>query len=49
MIGYYSEASDSQTFPISILQHIYPSEGNFIALISDTKFQNISLTRKVKF
>lgn len=34
MIGYFSDASDSQSFPVSLLRAFYPSRGNFIAVIS---------------
>ncbi len=46
MIGYYSDKKDSQQFPLSLLKYIYPSEGNFIALVSN--FSNFSLTKKLK-
>ncbi len=33
MIGYFSDAPSSQAFPASILKRVYPSQGNFIALV----------------
>ena len=33
MLGYYSDESFSQDFPLPVLRFIYPSTGNFIALI----------------
>lgn len=35
MIGYFSDEPDSQTFPIGVLKYIYPSTGNWIAVIGD--------------
>ena len=33
MIGYFSDAPDSQSFPVSLLRAFYPSRGNFIAVV----------------
>ena len=33
MIGYFSDASDSQHFPVSVLSAFYPSTGNFIGVV----------------
>lgn len=46
MIGYYSDEAGSQEFPSPLMRLFYPSEGSFIALVSN--FGNIPLTRKVK-
>jgi hypothetical protein len=46
MIGYFSEKENSQSFPISFLKYIYPTKGNFIAVVSN--FSNSLKTRKVK-
>jgi hypothetical protein len=35
MIGYFSDAADSQQFPISALTLFYPTEGNFISVIGE--------------
>ena len=46
MIGYFTDAPGSQQFPLGILRWIYPSEGNFIAVIG--KLGGGSLVRRVK-
>ncbi len=46
MIGYFSERSNSQQFPINAMKYLYSSTGNFIAIISNT--YNTSETRAVK-
>jgi peptidase M28-like protein len=46
MIGYFSDAPDSQHFPISALSLFYPSEGNFISVIG--KMGAGTLVRKIK-
>jgi hypothetical protein len=33
MIGYFSDAPGSQSFPVSLLRAFYPSQGNFIAVV----------------
>jgi len=35
MIGYFSDDSDSQRFPLSLLKLLYPTEGNWIAIVGD--------------
>lgn len=35
MIGYYTEAPNSQEFPISLMKIFYPSTGNFIGVVSN--------------
>jgi hypothetical protein len=35
MIGYFSDAPNSQMFPASILRLFYPTEGNFIAIVGN--------------
>lgn len=35
MIGYYTDEEDSQSYPIDALEAIYPSTGNFIALVGE--------------
>ena len=37
MIGYFSDAPDSQSHPTPLLKLIYPSRGNFIAVVSNTE------------
>ncbi len=46
MIGYFSERSNSQQFPINAMKYLYSSTGNFIAIVSN--IYNISETRAVK-
>lgn len=46
MIGYFSEEEYSQDFPVSFLKYLYPTNGNFIAIVSN--FSNSLETRKVK-
>jgi len=46
MIGYFSDAPDSQSFPISLLRAIYPSQGNFIAVVGSVG--EGALVRRVK-
>jgi hypothetical protein len=46
MIGYFTDAPDTQSFPLSFLRWFYPSQGNFIAVIG--KIGQGSLTRRVK-
>lgn len=36
MIGYFSDQPDSQQYPVSILKTLYPSRGNFIAVVGKT-------------
>lgn len=46
MIGYFSAAPQSQSYPIALLGLFYPSKGNFITVVGN--FGNFGLTRKVK-
>ncbi|HEX4949108.1 MAG TPA: M28 family peptidase [Blastocatellia bacterium] len=46
MIGYFSDEPGSQKFPNPILKLLYPSRGNFIAIVGN--FGQIGLVRKVK-
>lgn len=46
MIGYFSSAPGSQHFPAPGLRYLYPSTGNFIAVVSTPG--NIAATRSVK-
>lgn len=46
MIGYFSDAPESQQFPASILKTFYPAEGNFIAVVG--KIDQGWLVRRVK-
>jgi hypothetical protein len=46
MIGYFSDAPDSQNFPVSLLRLFYPSRGNFIAVVGS--LGEGGLSRRVK-
>lgn len=46
MIGYYSDAPGSQTYPLAPLGWIYPDKGNFISLIGEMK--NFAAMRSTK-
>ncbi|MGH7966390.1 MAG: M28 family peptidase, partial [Candidatus Binatia bacterium] len=46
MIGYFTDAPHSQSFPLSILAAFYPAEGNFITVVG--KFGQGSVVRQVK-
>jgi Zn-dependent M28 family amino/carboxypeptidase len=46
MIGYFSDAPASQGVPHRALSWLYPSRGDFIAVVGD--FGQIALTRRVK-
>ena len=46
MLGYFSDAPDSQTYPAGILRLFYPDTGNFISVVG--RFQDMTLTRAVK-
>ena len=35
MIGFYSEKAQSQTYPIASMRQIYPSTGNFVAVVGN--------------
>jgi Zn-dependent M28 family amino/carboxypeptidase len=46
MIGYFSDAPNSQKLPTALLSPFYPSQGNFIAIVG--KFGQGSWSRRVK-
>lgn len=46
MIGYYSEESNSQSYPVSIMGYAYPNVGNFIAIVGG--LGQLSQTRFLK-
>ncbi len=46
MIGYFSDAPGSQSFPVSIFGALYPSQGNFIGVVG--RFRDGLLVRRVK-
>jgi Zn-dependent M28 family amino/carboxypeptidase len=43
MIGYFTEAEDSQEYPVSIMKLFYPKKGNYIAVVGN--FSSSSLSR----
>ncbi len=40
MIGYFSDEPNSQSFPISLMSLIYPSKGNYIAIVDTIETNN---------
>lgn len=46
MIGYFSDAPGSQHFPAAIFGAMYPSTGNFIAVVG--RLSDVSLVRRTK-
>lgn len=46
MIWYFSEENDSQSFPAEILKYVYPTTGNYIAVVSN--FSNFFTNREIK-
>ena len=46
MLGFYSDAAGSQKYPVSALNWVYPSRGNFIGVIG--RFNDMAHTRRVK-
>ena len=46
MIGYFSDEPNSQHYPVPFLDFIYPSKGNYVAIVAN--LSNLSTVRKVK-
>jgi Zn-dependent M28 family amino/carboxypeptidase len=46
MVGYFTDAPDSQQYPVGVLKTLYPSKGDFIAVVGNTS--DVGLLRKVK-
>ena len=46
MLGFYSDRDDSQQYPIPVLDLLYPTKGNYIAIIG--LFNQGGITRKAK-
>lgn len=46
MIGYFTDAPDSQDYPIKAMKLLYPNQGNFIAVVGRTS--DIGAVRRVK-
>ncbi len=49
MIGYFSDRPGSQKFPFPFMDRIYPSTGNFIALVGNTRSRNFTMDVKRHF
>lgn len=48
MLGYFSSEKNSQKFPYPLMDKIYSDTGDFIAIVSNPKLQNITAVRNVK-
>ena len=46
MIGYFTDEPNSQSYPSPVLNYVYPSAGNFIAIIG--RLKEIGVIRKMK-
>ena len=46
MIGYFSDAPNSQRFPVGVLSALYPSTGNFVSVVG--RLSDWSLVRRTK-
>lgn len=46
MIGYFSDAAGSQSYPVPGMTLLYPEQGNFIALVG--RFGNFAASRRAK-
>ena len=42
MLGYFSDDEDSQEFPVAWMESLYPSTGNFIALVSNLDHRDLT-------
>ena len=49
MIGYFSERPNSQRFPFPFMKRMFPTTGNFIALVGNNKSRNFTLRIKELF
>lgn len=47
MIGYFTDEKDSQYFPIPTMSNIYPSRGNFIAIVDQLFSNHASSLKKI--
>ena len=46
MIGYFTDEPDSQDYPFAALKFLYPSTGNFIAVVGNTQQRRLLATVK---
>jgi len=49
MIGYFSDEPNSQSYPLSLLNMLYPSKGNFIAIVGPMSLSPATLDLKAAF
>lgn len=49
MIGYFSDKSGSQKFPLPFMNRLYPSTGNFIALVGNARARPLTMEMKRSF
>ena len=42
MIGYFSDEPDSQSFPLDIMKNLYSDKGNFISIVSNMGYRQIT-------
>jgi hypothetical protein len=47
MIGYFSEDTASQKYPMKVLEYVYPDKGNFIAVVG--RFTDTFQTQRIKY
>ena len=49
MIGYFSERSNSQRFPFPFMKRMFPTTGNFIALVGNNRSRDFTMRVKEAF
>ena len=49
MIGYFTDLPGSQSYPSNLLNLIYPSKGNFLAIVGPFSFSSSTLRLKKAF
>ncbi len=49
MIGYFSDRANSQKFPFPLMKKMFPTTGNFIALVGNVKSRDFTLQIKEGF
>ena len=49
MIGYFSDRPGSQKFPLPFMNRLYPSAGNFIAMVGNTRSRPLTMQMKRSF
>lgn len=48
MIGYFTDAPDTQDYPLSVLKFLYPTTGNFLAVVGRTGEGAIAKKNKIE-